>query len=273
MYKNCSANEGNIGSGQRCESRVINPATLGECHSHCYPVYGCPGPLVVKVPVVLANCKVQIDVESDIRLDEPAFDIKTIDKHVCITQCHLVPHSNKIFIAGYVQKNIQYSTVECANETSISGDILHSTFRIPFKCVTAVCFDKMPAYGKSFKERTKVLDESMLCPDDGEDSWVHYNKFIEPPFCELEWSKILETDIYNRNIDCDAEPFTGERCFQRFTEKMVVYVGIKVLQLRQVWIPEPNCPVEMEKDYDDDMYEEAEVCYVPEKGMKGRTRK
>ena len=270
--KNLSTNDPNINQEQcDCESKVISSKHLGECDSHCYPPYGRPGPITVKVPVVLANCKIQIDVESEIRLDAPAFDVKTIDKHVCITQCHLVPHTNKLFLAGFVQKNIQYSTVECANKTSISGEVLHTTVRLPFKCVTAVCFDKYPIFGKSDKERLNVLDKGMLCPDNEEDSWMHFSKFYEPIFCELEWAKILETDIFDRDIKHDAEPFTREKLFQDITEKMVVYVFIKVLQNQQVCIPEPSCPICMEKEYEDkEEYEDIEIAYLPEKGMVGR---
>ncbi|MCM8711966.1 hypothetical protein M2651_13250 [Clostridium sp. SYSU_GA19001] len=258
MNRNCSANETNISPQQTCESSVINPTTLCECDNHCYPPCGRPGPLVVKVPVVLANCKIQIDVESDLQLEQPAFDIKTVDKKVCITQCHLVPYTNKLFIEGYVQKNFQYSTVGCANATSISGDVLHSTLRVPFKCCTAICFDKMPIFGITSKDKSNVLDENMLCLDNREDSWKHFNKPQEPVFCELEWFKILESDIYNRNLQC-AQPFTTENCFRRFTEKMVIYVGIKVLQKQQVYIPCPGDgidPREMEKGYVEEKYDE-----------------
>jgi hypothetical protein len=270
--KDSSTNDPNINHEQSdCESKVISSKHLGECESNCYPPYGRPGPIVIKVPVVLANCKIQIDIESEIRLDVPAFDVKTIDKQVCITQCHLVPHTNKLFLAGFVQKNIQYSTVECANKTSISGDVLHTTVRLPFKCVAAICFDKYPIFGKSAKEKSNVLDKSMLCPNNKEDSWIHFDKFSEPISCELEWTKILETDIFDRNIRHDAEPFTKEKLFQEITEKMVVYVGIKVLQNQQVYIAEPSCIINMEKDYDDKKeYEDIEIAYVHEKGIIGR---
>jgi hypothetical protein len=258
MNRNCYTNDYNNNNNNRCqetcESRVINPTTLSECSNHCYPPYGCPGPLVAKIPVVLANCKIQVDVEADIRLDRPAYDIKTLDKKVCITQCHLVPHTNKLFIEGFVTKNIQYSTVDCTpNNTSLSGAIRHTTADVPFKCVTEICFEKMPVLGKSFKERSNVLDECMMCPDNGEDSWIHFNKYYEPVFCELEWSKILESDIYDRCKN-DLQPYSYDKLFQRFTEKMVIYLGIKVLQNQQVYIPEPDCPIDPPKDWDS--YEE-----------------
>jgi hypothetical protein len=278
MNKNCSTNDcGNLPGKPQCESKVVNSTTLGECSNWCKEPYGTCGPIVAKVPVVLADCKIQIDVEACIHLDEPAFDIKTIDKKVCITQCHVVPYTNKLFLEGYVQKNIQYSTVECSNKTSISGSILHTTLNVPFKCVTAVCFDKWPILGKSFKSKSNVLDKSMLCTDDKEDSWTHFEKPFEPIFCELEWAKILETDIYDRKIKGGAEPFTKENLFQDFTEKMVVYVRIKVLQNRSVYIPEPACLDDIIKDMDKKDEKEygidsknIEVGYVEGKGVIGR---
>ncbi|GAA0726514.1 hypothetical protein GCM10008905_23200 [Clostridium malenominatum] len=261
--------------GARCDSRIIDSTTLGECSNWHREPYGRPGPIVVKVPVVLSSVKIQIDVESEIRLEEPAFDIKTIDKNVCITQCHLVPHTNKLFIAGFVQKNIQYSTVDCSNNTSVSGRILHTTLNVPFRCVTAIQFDKYPQFGKSFKKKSNVLDKKMLCEDNREQSWLHFNKAHEPIFCELEWAKILETEIFDRDIEC-AERFTREDCFQDFVEKMVIYLQIKVLQNQQVFIPEPHCDVYMDKDCEDEDEEYndyVEIGYMPEKGMVARKMK
>lgn len=257
MIRNNSANEYNCNceAQERCDSAVIDPVTLGECDSECFEPMGRKGPLVVKVPVALAECKIQIDVECDIRLEEPAFDIKTIDKKVCLTQCHLVPHTNKLFIRGYIQKNIQYSTVECSNEDSVSGNIQHTTVNTPFHCVTAIKFDKKPIFGDSFKSKITGIDKKMMCPDDSEDSWVHFNEYHEPVHCELQWVKIFESDIYNRNRVC-AEDFTDEKCFRRFTEKMVVYLFIKVLQNQQVCIPGVKGKKDKMKEYDYDDYED-----------------
>ena len=256
MFKDCLTNDStdieatseNCDS-RSCNSRVVKSEHLGECSNKCYTPFGRPGPMVVKVPVVLADCKIQIDVESDIRLGEEAFDVKTIDKHVCITQCHLVPHTNKVFISGYIQKNIQYSTVRNDNETSICGDVKHSTFNIPFKCVTAVKFDKKPILGEYCKSKSNALDKSMLCEDRKEESWKHFNNYYEQIFCELEWAEILETDIFHRDNRC-AEDFSRLKCFRNITEKMVVYVRIKLLQNQQVYIGEPDCKVDMMEDYD-----------------------
>lgn len=257
-----------------CPPGVVDPETLSECSNEYYHPQGLPGPLVVKVPVVLSEVKVQVDLETNIRLEEPAFDIKTIDKKVCITQCHLVPYTNKLFLGGYVQKNIQYSTVENPdNGVSVSGAIRHTTLNVPFRCVTAVKFARKPIFGKYDKVKSNVIAENMVCGDTGEDSWMHFNDYYEPIFCEVEWTKILETDIYNRNIETDGN-FSNENLFQDFVEKMVVYIRLKVLQTQQVFVPEPECEVYMKKEDEyEDFCEEIEVGYIPGKGLVGKRQK
>lgn len=231
---------------EECQSGVVGPITLCECENHCRKPMGHKGPMIVKVPVVLSEAKIQIDVEADIRLEQRAYDIKTIDKKVCLTQCHLVPYTNKLFLKGYIEKNIQYSTAECVGKNSISGNIQHTTVKIPFHCVTALKFVEYPEYGKTLKERITPLDKNMMCPDDAEDSWVHFNRYYEPVYCELEWVKVLESDMYEYAGNYGKD----EKGFDEFTEKMVVYLGIKVLQKKQVYIPKPYSKDHKEKDHD-----------------------
>lgn len=269
-----------VQSIKKCESHVLDSKTLNECSSKSYIPMGRTGPIIAKVPVVLSDIEVQIDVESEIKLQEAALDIKTVDKHVYLTQCKLIPLTNKLFIAGYVQKNIQYSTIDCVNKNSVSGNIQHTTICIPFKCVTKIKLSQEPIYGKEYKKRLNSLDKDMLSKDDQEDSWIHYNKMYEPIFCELEHAKILETDIFKdpySSKDCQKD----ERVIQNIVEKMVIYLRLKVLQNQQVCIPEPDGEVVIMQKYDSDSdydnYEDKdkknsniEVGFDPDKGMIGR---
>jgi hypothetical protein len=267
-------------SAERCESKVVDSSTLNECSNQNYIPMGRTGPLVAKIPVVLSDVEVQIDLESQIKLAERILDIKTVDKHVCLTQCKLIPYTNKLFISGYIQKNIQFSTINCSNETSSSGNIQHTTVNVPFKCVTKIKFSKEPFYGKQYKKRLNALDKSMFSKDQEEDSWIHYSKLYEPIYCELEHARILETDFLNPACDypndSSHDKITGE-----IVEKMVVYIRLKVLQKQQVCIPEPNGDVVIVEKYDSDSncnsykdedkkYTEIEVGFDPEKGIIGR---
>lgn len=267
-----------VQTNTKCESKVIDSATLNECENKCNTPMGRTGPLIAKIPVVLSDVEVQVDVESEIRLEEPAQDIKTIDKHIYLTQCKLIPHTDKLFISGYVQKNIQYSAIGCTNKTSISGNIQHTTVNVPFKCVTKIKFAKYPIYGDDYKKRLNVLGKDMLGKDQKEDSWFHYSKLYEPIFCELEYAKIMETDIFAQQCTL-PNTLPNEKPFQQLTEKMVIYMRLKVLQNQQVFIPEPSGDVNMlekcSSGFDSDCDKEkkqlnVEVGYDAEKGMIGK---
>ncbi|GAA0726520.1 hypothetical protein GCM10008905_23210 [Clostridium malenominatum] len=264
----------------KCDSQVIESTTLKECNNKCNLPMGRPGPLIGKIPVVLADVEVQIDLEAEIRLEETAFDIKTIDKHVCLTQCKLIPQTNKLFIGGYVQKNIQFSSVNCTNKTSISGEMKHTTVNIPFKCVTKIQLSHNPVYGKDYKTKLNVLDKNMQCKDTREDSWIYYNKPYEPVYCELEDANILETDILNKQNSL-SNITSEERTFRELVEKMVIFLRIKVLQNQQIFIPEPMGNVEIVECLSEDSYMDSsygkgrkcidiEVGFDPKQGMIGR---
>jgi len=69
---------------------------------------------------------IQVDVESVIQLEEPALEIKRVKKNLFITQCKLIDtgfdyeckgkRTGKLFLSGYVRKNIEYATADCINE-------------------------------------------------------------------------------------------------------------------------------------------------------------
>ncbi len=81
----------------------------------------------VKIPVVLAERTLQIVVEADIPLCPPAVEIKRVLKDVFLTQCKLVPVEYtpinttgflevtraKLFVEGYIRKNIEYAGYDC----------------------------------------------------------------------------------------------------------------------------------------------------------------
>ncbi|GFR34491.1 CsxC family protein [Thermobrachium celere] len=187
----------------------------------------------VKIPVVLAEFTVQIDTEADITLPEDAIDIKFIDKNVYLTQCHLIPGTNKVYLAGYVRKNIVYSTLGGVAGKGIAGDIRHATLNVPFDCVTEVCFEKYPKiYSTPPKKEVEFLDCKKCGKNDKEDNYKHVEVFNERVYCELENAYIYETDI-----KLDSRPVRGfetEEVFRKIKEKMVIYITIKLLQNQQV---------------------------------------
>ena len=230
--------------------RVIESQTLPLCEGTNITPTAVTTPVVAKIPVVLAEKEVQIDVEARMKLKEKFFEIKRIKKDVFLTQCELLPRAGviengvpitgKLFISGYVRKNIEYATADCIKHDVVSGEIKHTTEKIPFTCVTEVTYITPPILGnRGIQQKTDLFcgrcdcececEEERLgkltCEEFLEDSIT----LVEKPFCELLGARIFEADIQRK--PCYEH---GEKVFDELLEKMVVHIRVKVLQLQQV---------------------------------------
>ena len=270
----------NFSCSKKCDSKVLDSVTLTQCNSKSHIPMGSTGPLVVKVPVVLSDLEIEIHVESEMKLEESATDIKNIDKEVFITECKLIPYTNNLFIGGYVQKSIQFSIADCSNNRTISGKVEHTTVNVPFRCVTEIKFSKEPIYGKNYKERINSINDNMLGKDKREDSWVHYSELYDVVYCQLEYAKVLEIDMFNE-INTIKEATSEENTFKKLSEKMVIFIRLKVLQNQQIFIPEFDGDVIVIKDHSNDYnlqhakdknkgQRDIEIGFDDEKGVIGK---
>jgi len=209
---------------------------------------------LVKIPVVLAEVDVQIDLFSEITLPTPALEIKRIKKRLKLTQCRLIQNTKKLYLEGFVRKNIEYAEPDlCVDPDSICGTISHCTLDTPFRCVTEIedfitppC-PVIPSRAKEFEYFSSTPlppdfpeKERLLAGDLSEFNQESFEFFNELPFCELVSSTITEFDEF-----IDRQPVTGgpfeERTFTEFDEKMVIKLRFKLLQNQQCWIP-AFCP-------------------------------
>lgn len=224
------------GEERTCKGRVKESTTLCECDNYPYPYPG-----YAKIPVVLGEFTVQIDVESKIKLCEPAIEIKRIKKNVYVTQCRLIAGTNKLFLKGYVRKNIEYATKECSYKDAICGDIKHTTVSVPFECVTKVDFKKYPKLFATPKaQMVEYLDKKAIGKDPKEQDLISYEYFNEKVFCELEKAYIYEADIVEEEDKLECEK--GETLFHSFVEKEVIYLTLKLLQKQQIYDFHPDKP-------------------------------
>jgi hypothetical protein len=216
---------------------------------------GIDGPLVAKIPVVLAEREIQIDVEAELKLKEPFFEIKRIKKNVYLTQCTLLPRSGvivdgvpvtgKLFISGYVRKNIEYATADCVGDKAISGRIAHTTIDTKFTAVTEVQYVIPPVVNfRGVQTEVDLLNSSHEdCKDihmgksSCELSFEESTTFTEKPYCELEEVRIIEADLLRSPIKYHTN--SKVQLYDKIIEKMVIYVRVKVLQVQQVNIPGP----------------------------------
>lgn len=226
--------------------------------------HGEDGPLTAKIPVVLAEKEVQIDVEACIDIKDDFFEIKRIKKNVFLTQCKLLPNSGqkdcdgrlvsgKLFLKGFVEKNIEYATIEeCEDAQVKNGFIKHATATVPFHCVTEVFFDRPPVF--RFRSQIKEFDyfqHGKHCEDSCEENLGRLRCetgfeeevfYLDRPFCKLEGARIFELDVAKEDVyypvshdkECDENFKEEENKFGRLIEKMVINLRVKVLQEQQV---------------------------------------
>jgi hypothetical protein len=214
-----------------CNASVVNSETLTEADNRRWRGGD------IKVPKVLAEFVIQIDSESKIRLNEPAYEIKRIEKQVFLTQCRYIAPTDKVFIEGYIRKNIEYATRVCTTETGIGGVLRDTVVHIPFRAYTKVDFKHSPKIIPNLPPQVaRYFDAKKMGKNIREADRSDVEIFNEPVFCELEWSA-----VYDADIDDKGTPITGfinEEEFQEFTDKAVVYLCIKLLQKQQVHFKE-----------------------------------
>jgi len=237
---------------------IISSQTLPLSSGNTIRPMGINGPLVAKIPVVLGEKEIQIDVEAVFKLNEPFFEIKRIKKNVYLTQCKLLPRSGviapdgtllsgKLFISGYVRKNIEYATADCVEKEIVSGRIAHTTIDVPFTAVTEIIY-VVPPVVKVRRAQTEIdflgscgchdCDGTVIGKSDCEQSFEDNITFTENPYCELEGVRIFEDDI---NTDPLYHKSNSKlQIYNKVTEKMVLYIRIKVLQVQQVNIPQSH---------------------------------
>jgi hypothetical protein len=216
------------------------------------PIVIAPGPVFVKIPVVLAETNITIPVEATITLDQVAMEIKRIKKNVFLTQSRIIPFSQDgrfgtgiLFIAGFIRKNIEYATKTCttARTANVCGDIRHCTVEVPFNFTTRITFLRPPIFiENSITSELEFFTDKLQGCDVCSDPVIGRNPcdrssfdtefFNEKPFTELVRADITEIDI-NTNATSSCKTPT-ELKFTKLTEKVVVNLTLKVLQKQQV---------------------------------------
>ena len=211
----------------------VDAKNLGDCSNISIRPRGRRDGVIANIPVTLAELSVRFFVNAIIDLPEPALEIRDIKKNLKITQCKLLQPSNVLFIKGFIRKNIDYSTATCSNLEGVCGEIHHCTIDVPFESTTTICFTKQP--------------DDLCYNRIGEFGHPGNNSLSldfcnQSPFCDLLYSQITEFDEFTNHVRPDNLdlPFK-ESFFTQFEEKMVIDLGIRVLQNQQVNIPRTSC--------------------------------
>lgn len=213
---------------EECEAAVLRADTLPKADNFPLPSGD------IKVAKVLAEFVVQIDNESVIRLNEPAYEIKRVEKQVFLKECRYIPPTGKLFIEGFIRKNIEYASRKCTSKHgAIAGSIKDTTVHVPFKVFTKVEFKEEPKITPDLPAQvTRYFNEKRMGKDIREADRSNIEILNEPVFCEIEWTAVFDADIDHKGTPIDCLP--DEEEFQEFTDKAVVFIAIKLLQKQQV---------------------------------------
>ena len=192
----------------------------------------------LKVPVVLAERKIQIVVESDISLTPAATEIKRVTKNVFLEQVKLVPvrfkqigntdffevRRAKLYVAGFIRKNIEYSSAACNG--ALQDRIADVAFS-GFADLTKDDFLVYPIIGISDSSKAQFLnDTNEMIPRLDKYFFQNLVKYNEQPYGELLGANFFELDFSPVTVGPEAQ-------FSTLREKIVMDLYLKVLQVQQ----------------------------------------
>lgn len=207
-------------------------------------------PLAVKQKGNTVLVTASIPGEAIITLPTEALEIKRISKKLKITQCRIMnaptpvikglpADTPKLFIGGFVRKDIQYTQMRNRTATTVEGDIRDFVIDIPIsgavnlgpcRVLPTLQFDQEKEYEYASKRPLGVgfPDKERLLSSDFTEFNVISNKFLSRlPSCELVYSQINSMDDQlDRKVLCGG-PFE-EGTFRTLQEKMVVVVQIAI---------------------------------------------
>ncbi|MDR3585589.1 MAG: hypothetical protein P4L59_09715 [Desulfosporosinus sp.] len=192
---------------------------------------------------------VSIPAEATITLPTKALEIKMIKKNLKITQCRFfnciptvpgIPHDTpKLFLGGFVRKDIQYSEVVRQTATTVEGTIKDFVVDIPISCVVdlgkhfkfpPVYFNQQKEYGSSTSTTLPSgfsSNEKLLSGDLSEFNVVSQEYHNPLPSCELIFTQINEMDNALDRVPLQGGPFE-EGVFRTLQEKMIVLIQIRL---------------------------------------------
>lgn len=184
----------------------------------------------LEITRVLQEVDIQSMTEAEFHLPTFAREIKSIRKNVRLTQCRAIPvkGSNrfkvKLFVEGFVHKNIQYTE-------DGYGTLKDYSIDIPFKAYHVVDLKNQYTH-IDFSSKNNNNMEYRELADDGfgadrcEFGSLTTEFYNEPIQCKILQSEVIQLDIVSN--------FDNWGRFNKITEKMDINLRVKLTQLQQI---------------------------------------
>jgi len=192
---------------------------------------------------------VSIPAETVFTLPTKALEIKKIRKNLKITQCrffnfsppvHGKPQDTpKLFLGGFVRKDIQYAEAIRQTATTVEGVIKDFVVDVPVMCVVDLprhlvvpptLFNQQQEYeflsSQSLPSGFSPKDH-LMSGDISELNMVSNEFFNSLPTCKLVFSQINEMDDAIDRVPLNGGPFE-EGTFRMVQEKMIILIQLQL---------------------------------------------
>ncbi len=220
------------------------------------PVFPVTATLQMCTPIQLVQTSpttvlvtVSIPAETIFTLPTKALELKRIRKNLKITQCRFFNFSPrvcgkpqdtpKLFLGGYIRKDIQYSEPTRQTSTTVEGTIKDFVIDVPYTCVIDLGrrlrvppthFGQQQEYEflstQSLPSGFSPKDE-LMSGDISELNMVSTEFLNQLPTCKLVYSQINEMDDAIDRVPLIGGPFE-EGVFRTVQEKMIIIIQLQL---------------------------------------------
>ncbi|EGW40637.1 hypothetical protein [Desulfosporosinus sp. OT] len=171
--------------------------------------------------------------ETVFTLPTKALEIKTTRKSLKITQCRFynflssvlgIPHDNpKLFLGGFVRKDIQYSEAVRQTANTVEGTIRDFVVNIPISCVVDLGQTLViPPTLFGLQNGDKLISSDLT-----EVNIVRQQFLDLLPHCELIFTQISEMDDTLDRVPLQGGPLE-EGVFRTIQEKMIILIQLRL---------------------------------------------
>ena len=239
------------------------PEWAPKCEPECKPEPVTPNPVfpatatlqmctpieIVQTSPTTVLVTVSIPAETVFTLPTKALELKRIKKNLKITQCRFFNFSPpvpgrpqdtpKLFLGGFVRKDIQYSEPTHQTAHTVAGIIKDFVVNVPYTCVIDLggdlvipptLFSQQMEYeflsSKSLPSGFSPKD-TLMSGDISELNMVSTEFLNELPKCTLVYSQINEMDDAIDRVPLKGGPFE-EGTFRTVQEKMIILIQLQL---------------------------------------------
>lgn len=170
---------------------------------------GSSGPIIGAFPVILSEFDVNIFCE--LKYKYPIISMKSDVSTVILKLCKFSSDNKKMYLEGYIDKGIQISLADSTEDQK-------TTVKLPFKTMINIKYNKEPNFDTDYKSLDK--DNNSL---------TYYFSPADKVYWSHEYTKITE-----KYEELPSE--SNDK--QEFVNKIVLTLGMVILQDQRVFIPE-----------------------------------